>query len=131
MKNLFRLTTFVLLVGGWALAAASVQVVRTTARQVPYVLTKEHLTYHDTYLDTRTWTIADDKAHPDLVEHVIRLNRPEILASTVEFPTKDVKAQLIAAVEAPSSVVATVTSVHSVIDPVQAGRNAALAPLKP
>jgi hypothetical protein len=131
MKNLFRLTTFVLLVGGWALAAASVQVVRSTTRSMPYVMTKEHLTYHDTYLDTRTWTIANDKEHPDMVQHVIRLDKPEILASTVAFPTKDVRAQLIAAVEAPAGVIATATSVGSMIDPVKAGHDAALAPLKP
>lgn len=70
MKKLFVLVMFVFLVAGWALAAASLHVVRTEG-SIPKVggvalVPKERLTYRETYLDVRGWSEAKVAAHPSL-----------------------------------------------------------------
>ncbi len=67
MKTSFRLFVFLLLVGGWALAAASLHVVRTPGA-IPKVgmvrvVPKANLTYSQTWLDTTKWTSADLDSH--------------------------------------------------------------------
>ncbi len=70
MKTFFRLFVFLFLVGGWALAAASLHVVRTPG-MIPklgalHFVPKADLTYADTWLDTTKWTSADVENHAAL-----------------------------------------------------------------
>ena len=70
MKKLFLFVTFLMLIAGWALAAASLHVVRT-AGPIPKIgglalVPKDRLTYRETWLDVTTWTDADLAAHPSL-----------------------------------------------------------------
>ncbi|MGA2497623.1 MAG: hypothetical protein ABSH20_07765 [Tepidisphaeraceae bacterium] len=67
MKTFFRLFVFLLLVGGWALAAASLHIVRTPG-MIPklgmlHFVPKTDLTYSETWLDTTKWTSADVDNH--------------------------------------------------------------------
>ena len=76
MKNLFRLIVFVLLVGGWALAAASLHVVRTpTAAREFIIVPKNRLGVADTYVDTRAWTLDDASNHPAVVRRMIETEK--------------------------------------------------------
>jgi hypothetical protein len=73
MKNLFRLVVFVLLVGGWALAASALHVVRTsgTASREFIVVPKNRIAIEDTYVDTRNWTLDDVPSHKGVVVRMI------------------------------------------------------------
>jgi hypothetical protein len=73
MKNLFRLLVFLLLVGGWGLAATSLHLVRTpaTASREFIVVPKTRLGFADTYVDTRAWTIDDVPHHKGVVDRMI------------------------------------------------------------
>lgn len=70
MKKLILFVVFLFLIAGWALAAASLHVVRT-AGPIPKVgglalVPKDRLTYRETWLDVTTWTDAQVAAHPSL-----------------------------------------------------------------
>ena len=76
MKKLFVFVMFLFLVAGWALAAASLHVVRTEG-SIPKVggvrlVTKERMTYRETYLDVRGWSEAEVAAHPSLGRKLVR-----------------------------------------------------------
>ena len=76
MKKLFVLVMFLFLVAGWALAAAALHVVRTEG-SIPKVggvrlVTKDRLTYRETYLDVRGWSDAEVAAHPSLGRKMLR-----------------------------------------------------------
>jgi hypothetical protein len=105
MKKFFRSVVFLALVGGWALASSAVYVVRTPGKVL--VFPKNQLGYKDTYVDTRTWTLTQDREHPALVARVIQLNRTDALSHTVNSSLGPVDAQLAAAVA--TSTVATDT----------------------
>ena len=76
MKNLFRLIVFVLLVGGWGLAAASLHVVRTpTASREFIIVPKNRIGVDDTYVDTRAWTLDDVSNHPAVVRRMIETEK--------------------------------------------------------
>jgi hypothetical protein len=102
-KQLFRSVVFVGLVGGWALAASAVHLVRTPTNKFPVILTKDHLCFTDTYADTRNWTLADDTSHPALVTRLIELHRTDLLAHTVNGSAGAVEAQLATAAQSPAS----------------------------
>jgi hypothetical protein len=75
MKKLFLFVTFLMLIAGWALAAASLHVVRT-AGPVPKVgglalVPKDRLTYRETYVDVTAWTDEQLAAHPSLGRKLI------------------------------------------------------------
>jgi hypothetical protein len=82
MKTLFRLVVFVLLVGGWALAASAVHVVRTdgTGSREFIVVPKNRIGIEDTYVDTRTWTLDDVPNHKSLVGRMIDTEKYMALA---------------------------------------------------
>lgn len=70
MKKLFLFAMFLFLIAGWALAAASLHVVRT-AGPIPKVggielVPKERLTYRETWIDITGWTDDQVAAHPSL-----------------------------------------------------------------
>ncbi len=72
MKTLIRLIVFLLLVGGWGLAAMSLHIVRTpTASREFIVVPKNRIGFHDTYVDTRGWTIDDVPNHKGVVGRMI------------------------------------------------------------
>jgi len=73
MKTLFRLIVFVLLVGGWGLAATALHVVRTTgtASREFIVVPKNRIGIEDTYVDTRAWTLDDVSSHKAVVDRMI------------------------------------------------------------
>ena len=68
MKLIFRLLGLLFVVGGWALAAASLHVVRTPG-PIPKIgmihfLPKTNLSYAETWLDTTRWTSDEVNNHP-------------------------------------------------------------------
>jgi len=76
MKNTFRLLVFLLLVGGWGLAATSLHVVRTSQSPREFVIVpKNRLGIADTYVDTRTWTLDDVPNHKALVGRMIETEK--------------------------------------------------------
>ena len=77
MKSLFKLIVFVLFVGGWALAAGAVYVVRTPERVI--VLPKERMRFPETYTDVRAWTLNDVAAHPELTRRLIESGKVSAL----------------------------------------------------
>jgi len=102
-KQLVRSVMLVLLVGGWALASAAVHVIRAPGQSLPIFITKDHLGYKDTYVDTRAWTINDDRAHPAVVLRLIHLGQADVLAHTVNSNGVPVEAQLLAIVGSPNT----------------------------
>ncbi len=98
MKQLFRAVVLVSLIGGWAMATAAVHVIRVKDQVFPRVITKGELGYHDTFVDTRNWTLNDDRAHAALVQRLIDTNQTDLLAHTVNSNSAPVRAQLVAAV---------------------------------
>jgi hypothetical protein len=101
MKNFFRLSVFALLVGGWALASSALYVVRTPTKVV--IFPKNQLTFHDSYVDTRAWTITEDRAHPALIGRIVQLQKCDALAHTVDAHLGPVQVQLAAAVAFPTA----------------------------
>jgi hypothetical protein len=110
MKGLFRLMVMALMLGGWALASASMYVVRTDTKLV--VVTKDHLTYSDTYVDTRHWTLDNVRQHPAVVARLLELNKGYVLADTVDARQGPVESQLIDALDHPETPPPTTTAVE-------------------
>ncbi len=92
MKKFFRAVLFVLFVGGWALASSALYVVRTPAKVL--IFPKNQLEFRDTYVDTRSWTISEDRAHPEVVARVLQLGKSDALAHTVNTNMGPVSANL-------------------------------------
>jgi len=88
VKKLFKfLFVVALMFGGWALAAASLHVVRAPGTMafgyVPFkvqLITKNAITFRDTYVDTTKWSVADAEAHKDVVNRLDQLNKGDLLA---------------------------------------------------
>jgi hypothetical protein len=99
MKNLFRLLVVVLLLGGWLLAAMSLHVIYTGGGIT--VIPKNRLSFTDTYVDPRGWTIDDAAAHPSLVKRLIETGKAErVLSHVVDTESsKDLSSQLREAIE--------------------------------
>jgi hypothetical protein len=101
MKNFFRLSVFLLLAGGWALASSALYVVRTPSKVL--IFPKNQLGFHDTYVDTRLWTISDDRAHPALIGRIVQLQKCDAMSHTVDTHLGPVEVQLAAAVAFPTA----------------------------
>ena len=109
MKQMFRAVTLVLLVGGWTLAGSAVHVVRTPTNLA--IVPKDRLSFHDTYVDTRKWTVADDQAHAAVVARLVHLGRGDLLRFTLPADTTDASGTLDAiAAQQPVPGVATSTA---------------------
>src|SRR3954447_14442530 len=93
MKTLFRLIVFVLLVAGWGLAALSLHVVRAQGDRI-VLIPKQRLDVTDTYVDARTWTLANVGDHEQLVERIIQSGKADNFAYVVQDPKGDVERQL-------------------------------------
>lgn len=71
------MVTFVVVLGGWGLAAMSLYLVRTPDGF--QLLTKNRLTITDTWLDTRQWTLVDIDKHPAFAQRVVELKKASLL----------------------------------------------------
>ena len=118
MKQMFRAVVLLLLVGGWALASSAIHVVRTPSNIA--IVTKDRPGFHDTWVDTRKWTIADDQAHPAVVARLVHLGRPDLLRHTLPANVADAEAALIAIAAAqPAAGAATTTGAGIAVDKVE------------
>ena len=84
MRNLFRLLVLGLLVGGWALASSSLYLVRSPGGHFEQVgnlalIPKDHLTFRDTYVDTRKWTAEDLEKHACAVARINATHHGDLL----------------------------------------------------
>jgi hypothetical protein len=75
-----------LMFGGWALAAASLHVVRAPGTMlfgyVPLnvqLIPKNTLTFRETYVDVTRWSVADVEAHNDFVKRLEQVNKQDLL----------------------------------------------------
>jgi hypothetical protein len=106
MKQMIRAVTVVLLAGGWSLAASAVHVIRTPSNIA--IVPKDRLTFHETWVDTRKWTLADDQAHPAVVARLVHLGRADLLKHTLAADGVGGDAALVAiAAQQPTPGVAT------------------------
>lgn len=88
MKKLLKFVIVVALVfGGWALAAASLHVVRAPGTMafgyVPFklqLITKNAITFRETYVDTTKWSVVDADAHKDFVNRLDQVNKSDLVA---------------------------------------------------
>ncbi len=81
MKSIFRLLVFLLLVGGWGLAASALHVVRTPSATREFIIVpKDRIGMGDTYVDTRAWTIDDVPSHKAVVSRMIQTEKYMALA---------------------------------------------------
>jgi hypothetical protein len=77
MKTLFRLVFLGFMLSGWGLAALSLHVIRTPTEIG--LIPKDRLGIVDTYVDTRTWKIADAASHPLVVSRVLATGQVALL----------------------------------------------------
>lgn len=77
MKSIFRFGTMLLLLGGWTLAAAALHVVNAPGRLI--VVPKDHLSFDETYVDTRAWKIEDVSKHPAIVKRLLAREKADAL----------------------------------------------------
>ena len=95
---MFKLAFFMFIMTGWALAASALYVVRSPDGFA--VVTKESLTFTDTYADTRTWERKDVADHREVVARLIRTEKAGMLAHILgNAKASDVKDQLSDALE--------------------------------
>ena len=99
MKSLLKFVIVVgLMFGGWALAAASLHVVKSPGSmvygKVPFnvqLVTKNNLTFRDTYVDTSKWSVSDLDAHKDVVARLEQTNKTDALAHLNATATADAR----------------------------------------
>jgi hypothetical protein len=69
MKKVVRIFVGLVAIGsGWTLAASALHVVISPGQVV--VIPKNAVTLHETFVDTRHWTVGDLEAHPSVVERL-------------------------------------------------------------
>lgn len=100
LKRFTRLVGLAVLVGGWSLAGASLYVIKTPGHLV--ILPKDRLGYHDTFVNTRNWTLNDVRAHPAVTARLLHLNRLDLLSNVVDPTNPDAQAQLADAISHPT-----------------------------
>src|SRR2546430_3386900 len=92
----FLKTVFILafVLGGWALAAASLHVVRAPGTmawgKIPFtvqLVPKTTLTFRDTYVDTTHWTSADVAAHPAFKARLEQANKLQLIEKAQQTPS--------------------------------------------
>ena len=108
MKKLIKFVLVVaLMFGGWALAAASLHIVRAPGTMafgyIPFkvqLITKNAITFRETYVDTTKWSVADRDAHKDFLNRLDQLNKSDLApapaadahASAAPTPSKAIEA---------------------------------------
>jgi len=100
VRTIFRLICLVFMLGGWALAALALHVVRTPDKIA--VIPKNRLGVNDTYVDARTWSLADVPDHTAVVQRIIGTGHADVLAYLTDSKSKaSAEAQLTAALKEP------------------------------
>jgi hypothetical protein len=87
MKSMFRLIVLVVLLAGWSIAALALHVVRTPTKIV--IVPKQSLGYHDTYVDTRNWSLDDVSNHPMVVNDLIAHDKADVLQNVAPTDSGD------------------------------------------
>jgi hypothetical protein len=106
VKSIFRLIFLLLMLSGWAVAALSVYVIRTPDPNNPQaskliVVPKNRLDYNDTYVDARTWTMADVPNHRMIIMRVLESDKSGEMQYLADPKSKkDIRTQLRDAVSA-------------------------------
>jgi len=81
MKKIFRLLVLVLLLAGWTVAALAVHVVVAPGKPGRVIVVpKNQLGVHDTYVDTRNWTVGDVTSHPQVAQRLMQAGKTDALA---------------------------------------------------
>lgn len=84
MKWFIRILLTVLLIGGWIVAALCVHVVHSvnivSGQDRFGLLPKARWNFQNTYVDVRHWKPADLTANADLVKHIARSGKADLLA---------------------------------------------------
>lgn len=102
MRTIFRLICLVFMLGGWALAALALHVVRTPDKIA--VVPKNRLGIEDTYVDARNWTLADVPEHAGVVRRIIGTGHADVLAYLADPKSHaDAEAQLTRALSEPTT----------------------------
>jgi hypothetical protein len=97
MKKFFRIVVALVLMGGWALAASALYVVRSPSGFV--IIPKDCLGYRDTYVDTSGWDLNQAAAHPVVSQRLIETGHADRLSHVTKATSvEDLKAQIRAAV---------------------------------
>ncbi len=94
MKKLMKFVLIsAIMFGGWALAAASLHVVRAPGTMVygyvpvnVHVIPKNTLTFKDTYLDTTKWSVADVQSRPTFIDRLHRTGKADLVKQAAETP---------------------------------------------
>ena len=94
MKKMMKFVVIVaILFGGWALAAASLHVVRAPGTmawgKIPLnvqLIPKNALTFRETYVDTTKWSVADVEAHRSFVDRLYQVKKQELVKQAEETP---------------------------------------------
>jgi len=100
LKSLINLIGVVLCLGGWAVAALCVHIVRVPDAGNPQesklvIVPKNRLGLEDTYVDARGWTIESVKAHPLLVLRLLRSGKADELRFLADpRSSRDIETQL-------------------------------------
>ena len=95
MKKVLKFTFIVAFVfGGWALAAASLHVVRAPGSMcwgyIPaniQLVPKNALSFKEIWVDTTNWSSADVAAHPVFVERLHQANKMDLVKQAMEKPS--------------------------------------------
>src|SRR4051794_8364405 len=87
MKKTFRLIVTLMLVGGWALAASALHVVRGGDR--PVIIPKDHVAVRDTYVNTANWSSDDVANHPALAKRLVATGNADALAHAFKAANHD------------------------------------------
>lgn len=97
MKTIFRLLVVAILLGGWAIAALALHVVRARGDAI-VIIPKQRIHWRDTYVDAREWTLDDVANHPSLVQRIVQSGNAEhfgyILGDGNHGTSQDVAAAL-------------------------------------
>jgi hypothetical protein len=84
VKSIFRLICLVVMLSGWIVAGLCLYVVRVPDPNDPQqsrliVVPKNRLGVNDTYVDARSWTMADVSAHPLVVLRLLKAGKADDL----------------------------------------------------
>jgi len=123
VKTIFRLFGLSFALGGWALAALCLHVIRTPNPNDPkesrlVVIPKARLGIIDTYVDARNWTLADVAEHKALIWRVVDAGKSDDLKYLSDPSSgEDMQTQLMdiltgGRTSRPSHMPATGTSYH-------------------
>ena len=115
IRKIFKLLSFVTWVGGWALAASALHVVRASdsasAGEKVVIIPKDRLHFRQTYVDMRNWSAADAANHPQFAARLTAAGKGDLITnlplaretSASNAPTADTNSSLVVANPAPTT----------------------------